>query len=70
MEARDTGDLARMQRPLRGVQRSQHFGPRSPRDRAGPLGFKTFGGRVLLHPLAAARPSSRLSKRVDLYRTS
>jgi hypothetical protein len=58
MEARGPGDLARIQRPLRGVQRSQHFGRRadrfariapagiiglrSPRDRAGPLGFKAL----------------------------
>src|SRR5919109_4634248 len=61
MEARGAGDLARIQRPLRGVQRSQHLGrrddradrfariapagitgPRSPRHRAGPLGFKAL----------------------------
>jgi hypothetical protein len=42
MEARGAGDLARMQQPLRGVQHSQHFGRRSPRDRAGPLGVKVL----------------------------
>src|SRR2546422_2062095 len=31
MEARGTGDLARLQRPLRGVQRAQHVGRRDDR---------------------------------------
>ena len=90
MEARGAGDLARLQRPLRGVQRAQHCGRRDDRAdrfaRMAPAGSPAPlaegsrwsarlqdpvpGGRVLSNPLVVARPSSRLLKRVDLYKTT